>query len=99
VNLADTPATWPDSPSLSILQALLLFAGSTILIIAIITMLVMAPSLAKGPRYRPSQQWDADAVWFGAVPAASSAHPAIEAAQADAGPRLSDDSGGASASW
>jgi hypothetical protein len=99
VNLADTPATWPDPPSLSTLQALLLFAGSTILIIAVITMLVMAPSLAKGPRYRPSQQWDADAVWFGAVPASSSPHAAIEAAPADSAPRLKDDSGGASASW
>lgn len=36
------------------------------LITAVIAMLVMVPSLAKGPRYSPGQPWDAEAEWFGA---------------------------------
>lgn len=92
---------------MSTLNALLLFVGGPLLIIAVITLLVMAPSLAKGPRYRPSQQWDADAEWFGAPSAA-------DATDDDSGQRLlgssatpssasrgekTDDSGGASANW
>lgn len=65
VNLAGTPGTWDDPSPMSTLNALLFFAGLPVLIIAVITLLVMAPSLANGPRYRPSQQWDADAEWFG----------------------------------
>ena len=63
--LADTPATWDDGSGMSTLNALLIFVGGPLLIIAVITLLVMAPSLAKGPRYRPSQQWDAEPEWFG----------------------------------
>ena len=100
--LADTPATWDDGSGMSTLNALLIFVGGPLLIIAVITLLVMAPSLAKGPRYRPSQQWDAEAEWFGARDVeAGSATPALESAQAQhRRPEGSgDDTGGASASW
>src|SRR6185295_12298860 len=66
VHLADTPATWQDPEPMSTLHAILFFVGLPLLIFSLITLLVMAPSLAKGPRYRPSQQWDAEAEWFGA---------------------------------
>lgn len=87
---------------MSTLHALLFFGGLPLLIIAVITLLVMAPSLAKGPRYRPSQQWDADAEWFGAPATAGGSKPAaLESAE---GQRRrtsgsADDAGGASASW
>ena len=84
------------------LHAILLFVGGPVLIIAVITLLVMAPSLAKGPRYRPSQQWDAETEWFGAheVEAGPSASPELETADSQrARSEPSDDSGGASASW
>lgn len=85
---------------MSTLEAMLLFVGVPALIIVVITLLVMAPSLAKGPRYRPSQQWDADAEWFGAPveggPADQKALASSASPQAD---HDADDAGGASASW
>lgn len=49
---------------MSTLHALLFFGGIPLLVIAIITLLVMVPSLAKGPRYRPGQEWEAAPSWF-----------------------------------
>ena len=85
---------------MSTLHALLLFVGGPLLIIAVITLLVMAPSLAKGPRYRPSQQWDADAEWFGAPEDGEGASQRqLESSKAGKGTGGSDGTGGASASW
>lgn len=90
---------------MSTLHVLLLFVGGPLLIIAVITLLVMAPSLAKGPRYRPSQQWDADAEWFGAPGAATgntgegSDQRLIESSSTAKRGDEHDDTGGASASW
>ncbi len=53
---------------MSTLHALLFFGGIPLLIVMAIALLVMAPSLAKGPRYRPGQDWDAQPEWFGAAP-------------------------------
>jgi hypothetical protein len=100
VNLADTPATWDDPAPMSTLHALLFFGGIPLLIAAVITLLVMAPSLAKGPRYRPSQQWDADAEGFGAPEVVTgSQQRELESSSAEEPKRPSDDPGGASASW
>ena len=87
---------------MSTLHALLFFVGLPLLIFSLITLLVMAPSLAKGPRYRPSQQWDAEAEWFGARDVEDgTAAPALESAQAQhrRTDGADDDTGGASASW
>jgi hypothetical protein len=85
---------------MSTLHALLLFVGGPLLIIAVVTLLVMAPSLARGPRYRPSQQWDADAEWFGAPEERdASGQRQLESSKAGKGTGGSDDTGGASASW
>jgi hypothetical protein len=56
---------------MSTLHGLLLFVGTPLLAIVVISLLVMAPSLAKGPRYRPGRQWDARPEQFGALPAGS----------------------------
>ena len=89
---------------MSTLNALLIFVGGPLLIIAVITLLVMAPSLAKGPRYRPSQQWDAEPEWFGGPEEEGGA--GADASGVDGRsirPVLRgddhDDTGGASASW
>lgn len=87
---------------MSTLHALLLFVGVPLLIFAVITLLVMAPSLAKGPRYRPSQQWDAEAEWFGFPQAEDSGRSGL--AQLGPSPsgavsRPQDETGGASARW
>ena len=48
------------------LELLLVFVGIPLLITVVISLLVMAPSIAKGPRFSPGQPWDADPEWFGA---------------------------------
>jgi hypothetical protein len=111
--LADTPSTWPDPPPMSTLHALLLFGGVPLLVIIVISVLVMAPSMARGPRYRPDQDWDAGPEQFGTRPLGQRAAPAAQIESGD-GPgrrqqattatsaRLKsddDDAGGASAGW
>lgn len=94
---------------MSLLTALLVFFGGPLIVIAIVTLIVMAPSLAKGPRYRPGTEGDeANASeWFGVEPGAadpaqlaSGQTPQRQLATAPADDRLSDDdTGGASARW
>jgi hypothetical protein len=100
--LADVPQSpvWPDPPPMSTLHALLLFGGVPLAISVGIALLVVAPSLARGPRYRPSEIWDADAEIFGEPPQVESAGAGPAARQLTAG--ASDDaaeSGGASGRW
>ena len=63
---ADVPQSpaWPDPPPMSTLHALLLFGGVPLAISVGIALLVLAPSLASGPRYRPAERWDAGAEIF-----------------------------------
>ncbi len=49
------------------LETLLVFVGIPVLVFVIISLLVMAPSLAKGRRFSPGQPWDAAPEWFGAT--------------------------------
>jgi hypothetical protein len=101
--LADTPTTWPDPPPMSTLHALLLFVGVPFGISVGIALLVLAPSLARGPRYRPSETWDADAEVFGESPEPTAVPAYAEAPQLTSGgddaERPEADSGGASARW
>lgn len=105
---ADTPTTWSEGPSLSTLDALLIFAGIPLLVILVVSLLVFAPSWVNGPRYRPGQPWEARSEWFGgaavaAQPQRSMIEPGHSGARADASPaaptRVDDGSGGASAGW
>lgn len=98
---------------MSTLHAVLLFGGVPLLAIIVISLLVMAPSLAKGPRYRPDQEWDAAPEQFGTKPLDNGEQPPgqLESGSAPAGReqattathgRLSsgdDDAGGASVGW
>jgi hypothetical protein len=112
--LADTPSNWPDPQPTSTLHVLLLFAGIPLLVIIVVSVLVMAPSMARGPRYRPDQEWDADSEQFGTKPLGQSVVPAGQIESSGATPahreqattatrkRLAgddDDAGGASAGW
>ena len=98
---AETPATWPDPDPMSTLEALLIFVGIPLGLSLLIALLVMAPSVAKGPRYRPGLAWWAQPEWFGGPAAeAGDGHPALE--RGVAAPAVSggdSDKGGASASW
>jgi hypothetical protein len=51
-------------PSLSVFQTLGYFVGIPVLIFALLAVLVYAPSMSQGPRYRPGWAWWHDAVWF-----------------------------------
>lgn len=82
---------------MSTLEALLIFVVGPALIFGVIVLLAMAPSLAKGPRYRLGQEWDAKAEWFGGdLEPGTDGAPQLPAGSA-AAPDL--DQGGASARW
>ena len=103
---AETPATWPEPDPMSTLEVLLIFVGIPLGLSLLIALLVMAPSVAKGPRYRPGLAWWAEPEWFGGPPAVTSDdRPALGpgAPHSGAVPAVSSndasDRGGASASW
>lgn len=91
---------------MSKLHALLLFVGVPAGLFVLIALLVMAPSVAKGPRYRPGLSWWATPEWFGGPALDGEERPAIErgtgGSTAVSQVELSDatlDEGGASARW
>ena len=64
-------------------HTLLVFVGIPALVIAVVALLVFAPSIANGPRYRPGLSWWAPPVWINGPTATGVARS----------------TGGASASW
>ncbi|NUP51080.1 MAG: hypothetical protein HOW97_27770 [Catenulispora sp.] len=53
-------------PGLSAVATILIYIGIPLAIFAVIALLVLAPSIARGNRYRPHQlSWWAAPVWFG----------------------------------
>jgi hypothetical protein len=90
-------------------ETLLIFVGIPALVIAVVWLLVFAPSIAKGPRYRPGLSWWAPPVWVGGP---STADPAVarqlttgtgtgtgQPTSGEPGPGTAKSTGGASASW
>ena len=75
---------------LSVLQTLVIFVGIPAALFVAIVVLVSAPSMARGPRYRPGLGWWAAPVWFNGP---DDADTAVRTAAATAG------GGGASARW
>ena len=75
---------------ISDLAALLIYVGIPALLFLVIALLVMAPSMARGPRYRPGLGWWAAPVWFNGPDEA-------DAAVRRATPTT--EGGGASARW
>ena len=69
MTLADAPTTWPDPPPMSTLHALLVFGGIPLLIFIAVALLVMAPSVAKGPRYSSGERWESQPERLGTLPA------------------------------
>jgi hypothetical protein len=105
VTLADTPTTWTDPAPMSTLHAILFFVGIPALIVAVISLLVVTPSLVKGQRYRPGREWGAEPEWLNApegvdVKALEAGDAALGRRAVESGPHTSQqDSGGASATW
>ncbi|MET0740408.1 MAG: hypothetical protein ABWZ26_02525 [Candidatus Nanopelagicales bacterium] len=77
---------------LSTLEVLWWFVGLPLLIIAVVALLVYAPSIARGPRQRPGPSWSAGPVWFNG-PTDGDVDAAIAAATPTTG------GGGTSARW
>ena len=78
---------------LSALETILIYVGVPTALFLLIALLVMAPSIARGPRYRPGLGWFAAPVWFGGP-----ANPDLALARASGHP-APEERGGASARW
>jgi hypothetical protein len=78
---------------MSTLEALLIYVGIPAALFLVIALLVMAPSMARGPRYRPGLGWWAAPVWF------NGPDNPDEAVQAGADTTTTTENGGASARW
>ena len=86
---ADTPTSWPDAETMSTMEVLLIFVGIPAGLAALISLLVFAPSLAKGSRYRPGVTWLAQSEQFGAQ-SSGPARTDADAESDDAGARGSE---------
>lgn len=83
---ADVPEGWSQPESVDGLQAILLLAGVPIVLFVGITLLVLAPSLARGERSGPASD-----EWFGGPGDGAKALPP--------GSAESSETGGASGRW
>jgi F0F1-type ATP synthase membrane subunit c/vacuolar-type H+-ATPase subunit K len=77
---------------LSAITTILVFVGIPAALFVLIAVLTLAPSMARGPRYRPGLGWWAAPVWFNGP---EDADRAVRTAAA----HPTTDGGGASARW
>ncbi len=105
---ADTPTTWEPPSDMSLLTALLVFAGGPLAITVVLVLLVMAPAAVKGGRQQTGHSRWSEPHWFGGPPQLSAggsddrALPAGSDAGQAAGQAAGQDAvqgGGASARW
>jgi len=87
---ADTPQAWEQAPDVSPLGFLLVLAILPLGAAAVISLLVVLPSLASDKGYEPGQSWRGETEWFGGpskgVKGADEVTPQqIEQSSADAG--------------
>jgi hypothetical protein len=62
---AATPVGWPDTESVSTLRALLLFGGIPVALIVLIALLVLIPTILRGPQQGSGAQRWSQPQWFG----------------------------------
>jgi hypothetical protein len=62
---ADTPAAWEQPPDVSSLEFLLVLLILPLAAAAVISLLVLIPSLVRDRGYEPGQSWRGDTEWFG----------------------------------
>lgn len=65
---AAPPVSWPDGDRLSTLETLALLVGAPLALLVLITLLVMAPSVAKGTNRETHVPWYAEPLQFGTAP-------------------------------
>ena len=78
---------------LGAIETLLLYVVAPAALFLVIALLVLAPSMGRGPRYRPGVGWWAAPIWFNGPQGSDNVDLAVRAALPTA------DGGGASARW
>ena len=94
---ADVPENWSDPADVSALQALVLLVGVPLLLIALITLAVYVPALARGEKLAPGAA-PIDDEWFGG-PRTGTKELASSRPAARADSPEERGTGGASGSW
>lgn len=84
--------------AVTIVDTLLVFAGIPLAIYGVIALLTLREKLAKGPRYRPGQEWGYEPVWWTANPAGLGPGRSATGVPTDTAPRRTA-KGGARGSW
>jgi hypothetical protein len=62
---ADTPTAWETPPDVSSLEFVLVLVILPLAAAAVISLLVLIPSLIRDRGYEPGQSWRGDTEWFG----------------------------------
>lgn len=83
----------PPGEAMGAIETLLVFVGIPLGLTLLIVLLVYAPSMARGPKYRPGVGWWAAPIWFNGPADDSNLDAAVRVAIPTA------DGGGASARW
>jgi hypothetical protein len=78
---------------MSAIETLLVYVVAPTGLFLLIALLVLAPSMSRGPRYRPSVGWWAAPIWFNGPEDSENLDAVVRAAA----PAM--DGGGASARW
>lgn len=94
--LASAPNTWPEAPSVSAFDMLLVLVIIPGALFIGISLLVFVPAMARGQKYQPGQAWRGESTWFGGPQDGIEAADHADAAEAET---ADTDRGGASARW
>lgn len=70
---------------MSNLEGLLVFVGIPLLVVVAITVMVLAPSLARGNQPSPGRGWQAEPEWFGAPRAVGAVEASTGSHQIESG--------------
>lgn len=92
---ADTPAAWEPEPHVPVLDFLLVLFLIPLGIAAVISLLVLLPSMIRSRSYEPGEAWGTENVWFGGPRKGLAAAPETRAIEDHA----TAEQGGASAEW
>ena len=94
---AAEPEGWESAPDVSPLSFLLVLVVFPLAAAAVISLLTVLPSMARGDRgYQPGQAWRGDSEWFGGPTKGVRAANEVTQEQIEA---RSKDTGGTSARW
>ncbi len=53
---------------MSVLETVLVFVVIPLALYGVITLMTLWPKFARGPRYRPGQEWEHEPVWWAGNP-------------------------------